>query len=70
MYNRTINKKKSFFFRQKFFGFSILDIYFCPFCKNQKTFSQKKLKKVIVTIMLCFSFLEKTVCDDNFFNFF
>ena len=39
----SLHMKPSFFdpFWEKYFGFSFLDIYFCPFLKTQNTFLKK-----------------------------
>ena len=64
---KIVIKKKCFFFAKSFLVFRFWTFLKCPFCQNRKQNGEKKVKKVIVTIMLCFPFFGFSVCDDNFF---
>jgi hypothetical protein len=56
------------------FGKSFLDIYFCPFLKNENTFTKKKYVKIrenaetIKKIKVSPSKKVFKICDDKFFT--
>ncbi len=64
IYGRNFQSKKFF---KKYFGFSILDIYKCPFSDSQRKFLKKTRGIEGLTIMQQKRIFKQFFCYDNFF---